>query len=90
MTQLAAINIKKDTIKDPNPEPELPRQFHERTDHVLPREKNPLQDEVDKLKSYAKENGMKINEDKTKVMLFNRATKTDFLPKLEITAGNPI
>ena len=28
---------------------------------------------------------MKINEDKTKVMLFNRATKTDFLPTLELT-----
>ena len=49
-----------------------------------------MQQEVDKLKIYAKENGMKINKDKTKVMLFNRATKTDFMPKLELTEGNPI
>ena len=33
---------------------------------------------------------MKINEDKTKVMLFNRAKKTDFMPKLELTEVNPI
>ena len=27
MTQLVAINVKKDTIKDPKSEPELPRQL---------------------------------------------------------------
>ena len=90
MTQLAAIDIKSATFKDPNTEPVLPRQYHERTDHILPAENNPLQAEVDKLKEYASENGMKINEEKTKVMLFNRATKTDFLPNLELSEGKQI
>ena len=90
MTQLAAINVKKATIMDPNPNPVLPRQFHERTNHILPNENNPLQNEIEKLKKYAEENGMKINQEKTKVMLFNRATKTDFLPQLEISEGKSL
>ena len=90
MTQLAAIDIQMATIEDPNPEPSLPRQYHERTEHILPAENNPLQAQVDKLKVYASQNGMKINEEKTKVMLFNRATKTDFLPNLELSEGKQI
>jgi hypothetical protein len=81
MTQLAAINIKKAIIKDPNPNPVLPRQYHERTDHILPNENNPLQNEIDKLKKYSDENGMKINEDKT---------KTDFLPNIEVSVGKSL
>ena len=90
MTQLAGLDIKSATIKDPNTEPVLLRQYHERTDHILPAENNPLQAEVDKLKEYASQNGMKINEEKTKVMLFNRATKTDFLPNLELSEEKQI
>ena len=90
MTQLAAIDIQMATIEDPNPEPSLPRQYHERTEHILPAENNPLQAQVDKLKVYASQNGMKIKEEKTKVMIFNRATKTDFLPNLELSEGKQI
>ena len=56
MTQCAVVNLKEETEPDPNPNKDLPRQYHERTGHVLPLEKNPIQAEVNKLKTYAKEN----------------------------------
>ena len=49
MTQLAAINIKKSTIQDPNLNPVLPTQYQEITDHILPNKSNPLQNEIKKL-----------------------------------------
>ena len=61
--------------------------LHERTGHVLPVEKNPIQAEVNKLKTYATENKMVINESKTKIMLFNPARKIDILPKMELNEG---
>ena len=90
MTQCAALNLKEITVPDPNPNKDLPKQYHERTGHVLQAEKNPIQVEVDKLKHYAKENKMVINESKTKVMIFNPARKIDILPQIEISEGNYI
>jgi hypothetical protein len=86
MTQCVAIDLKKATVPDPSPI--LPSQFHERTGHILPKEENPLIEQVELLKIYATKHGMKINEQKTKIMLFNRATSVDVLPKLEISEGN--
>ena len=57
MTQCAVINLKKETVPDPNPNKDLPRQYHETTGLVLPVEKNPIQAEVNKLKTCAKKNG---------------------------------
>ena len=54
MTQCAVINLKDLTEPDPNPNKDLPRQYHERTGHVLPVENYPIQNEVNKLKTYAK------------------------------------
>ena len=56
MTQCAVVNLKEETEPEPNPNKDLPRQYHERNGHVLPLEKNPIQAEVNKLKTYAKEN----------------------------------
>ena len=58
MTQCAEI-IKELTDPDPNPNKDLPGQYHERTGHVLP-----VQAEENKLKMYAKENKIVINESK--------------------------
>ena len=90
MTQLISLDIKKATIPDPDPNPTLPRQYHERTGHVLPETNNPLQEQIENLKTYASENGMVINEEKTKVMLFNKSIKTDFLPQMTISNDNTI
>ena len=82
--------FKKMVGPDPNPTKDLPKQFHERTGHILPVHKNPIQAEVNKLKAYAIDNKMVINEAKTKLMLFNSAKKIDILQYIELTEGNPI
>ena len=86
MTQAVALNLKQVATKDPNPSPELPRQFHERTGHVLEAEHNVLQEQLEKLKRYAADNMTKLNETKTKVMIFNQATSIDVMPKVNIDA----
>ena len=45
---------------------------------------------MDKLKLYAEENKMVINEAKTKIMVFNEARKVDILPKVKLSEGNMI
>ena len=37
---------------------------------------------------YALENEMKLNKDKTKVMLFNSARQSDFMPNIEVDGQN--
>ena len=85
MTQCVAIDLKRDTILDPNPTKDLPKQYHERTGHVLPPDSNCIQEQVEQLIKYAQENKMKLNEDKTKIMLFNRATTIDVLPQVKLS-----
>ena len=85
MTQSISMNLKKNTEIDENPMPELPRHFHERTGHTLKAENNDLQDLLDELKTYAVEKKMKINETKTKIIIFNQATSIDILPRVNMT-----
>ena len=85
MTQCVAMNLKETSEIDPNPTPTLPRQYHERTGHTLKTECNILQELLDKLKIYADENKMKINETKTKIMIFNQATSVDVFPRVSMT-----
>ena len=65
MTQCVSANLKEVAILNPNQNSDLPRQYHMRTGHILPLENNVIQHEVDKLKMYAKENKMVINEERT-------------------------
>ena len=71
-------------VVSPDQTTDLPRQYHERTGHVLKEENNFIQQEVDKLKEYAEDNKMVINEAKTKIMVFNQARKVDILPKVRL------
>ncbi len=41
-----------------------------------------MQDEVNNLKTYAKQHEMVINDDKTKVILFNNKKSLDFQPHI--------
>ena len=43
-----------------------------------------MQTQLDKMALYCKENDMKINTEKTKVVLFNSARKYYFMPNLHI------
>ena len=84
MTQCVSINLKHAAVLNPDQTTDLPRQYHERTGHVLKEENNVIQQEVDKLKVYVQENKMVINEAKTKIMVFNQARKVDILPKVRL------
>ena len=57
---------------------EKPLVYHNRTEHYLPDEKNPMNEQINNLLEFTEINEMKINKYKTKVMLFNRATSLDF------------
>ena len=90
MTQCVAVNLKKVAVLNPNPTCDLPRQYHERTGHVLPAEHNYIQQKVNKLKQYAKDKKMVINESKTKIIVFNEARSVDILPKVKLSEENMI
>ena len=55
--------------------------------HILPKEKNVLQAQMDRLSTFTTENEMQINSKKTKVMLFNTSKKRDFQPEISDTDG---
>ena len=51
-------------------------------------DRNILQQEFVKLQLFSRDQGMSINKDKSKVMLFNPGKKHDFLPKIETDDGS--
>ena len=81
-----AINLKENLVVAPD----LPRplSYHERTGHTLPLDRNNMQQHFNDLMSHANKHKMVINEDKSKVMLFNQGRKYDFLPAIETANGN--
>ena len=81
----AAINLKENLKTDPNPA--RPQSYHERTNHFLPDDKNIMQEMFNNLSTYASDNQMVINGDKSKLMLFNQGRNYDFLPNIKTEAG---
>ena len=81
-----AINLKENLIVDPN----LPKPlgYHERTNHTLPQNKNTMQEQFDQLKNFANDHQMIINEEKSKIMIFNQGWKYDFLPEIRNENGD--
>ena len=75
------INLRDALMKDQEKRPK-PLNFHERTGHALPLHSNQLQETLKDLHSFTVSNLMKINEGKTKIMLFNTSRKFDFPPEL--------
>ena len=64
-----------------------PLQYHQRTAHILPLNKNILQHEIDKLSNYANVNSMVINKLKTKAAIFNPLRSVDVLPEVSLDNG---
>ena len=83
LTQAVAIELKKEVNNDPQKRP-FPLNFHERTKHVLPAI-NVMQQNLIKLEDFTKDNLMKINEKKSKIMIFNKSKKYDFPPELSFS-----
>ena len=84
LTLAEVINLKEKLKFDPEKEWELPLNFHNRTKQVLPTTESKVQEQLERLHEYAIENEMKINIEKSKVMLFNTAKTRDFSPEMKI------
>ena len=61
-----------------------PDQYHARTGHELPSNLSKIQKQLQQTQEYCMKNEMRINEKKTKVMLFNPCTTKDFMPELRL------
>ena len=79
-----AINLKECLVINPDPKPEAPFSYHDRTNHILPSEKYSLQSDLNDLSNYALVNGMVINTNKCKVMMLNTSKKYAGMPKLSL------
>ena len=84
LSELEAVNLKKRLIKDPVKRP-FPLNYHERTQHVLP--VSSLQGQLNKVEDFTINNQMKINTDKSKIMIFNKSKKYDFPPEYSFRNG---
>ena len=72
------------------PSATLPRPltYHSRTEHYLPTSDSVLQQEVTRLNMGVSTHDMRINESKSKVMLFNTSWKYDFMPEITLDGDN--
>ena len=85
LTLAEAIKLKN--LQTDTRELEFPVNFHQRTGHTLPESMFKSQTKVKEIVDYANTNGMKINSTKSKVMIFNRSKKFDFMPEIEFSEG---
>lgn len=85
LSEAEAIELKKQLIDDPVQRP-FPLNYHERTQQVLP-PGGILQKNLDRIENFTTINQMKINPEKSKVMIFNKSRKYDFPPELSFQDG---
>ena len=89
-TVALSINLKKCLVSDPNSGWQRPLVYRERTEHILPHTSNLLQFYLSDAERFSNQNKLKINKQKTQVMLFNKSRKWDFLPKLNFSDGKEL
>ena len=88
MTAAHAVNLKDDLTINAQKVWVKPPLKRERFEQVLRDDKNIMQQQITDLCQYAAENEMKLNKDKTKVMLFNTAKQSDFMPEIVVDNEN--
>ena len=88
MTQAQSINLLECLIPNPDLNPPRPFEHHDHTGHLLPAGNYLLQVQLDNLVEYCRTYQMKINENKSKVMIFNTRRKYDGRPRLTIQGGD--
>ena len=82
-----AINLPEKLVHDPGrPQPD---HFHAKTGHVLPISSSRVFEQLRRTEEYANKNDMKLNQKKTKFMVFNPCTSIDFVPEFSV-AGRDI
>ena len=84
LTVAEALDLKTVFVEDEENILEKTLTYHNRTNKVLPIESSKVQQQLNDLNEYAQRNEIKINKEKTKVMLFNTAKTKDFTSNLKI------
>ena len=77
-----AVNMQECLIE--NPDRPLPDPFHSRHGMKLDPEKSKVYKEIQNVNSYATINQMKINQSKSKFIVFNPTTSYDFVPEFKL------
>ena len=84
-TVLSSIDLKRTLVA--HKEPVRPVTYHDRTGHILPRNENCQQDEIDKIVCLSVQRNMQLSQPKTKTMIFNPLRIYDVLPQISIKQG---
>ena len=84
LTVTVPIQLSKNLVKDDRTPQIGPVSYHNRTQHILPRTCNKMQDELDRLNEFCRLSKMSISHEKSKCMIFNRGKKYDFMPQLQL------
>ena len=79
-----SVNMNTQLVEIPQHERTLPDNYRSRTGHKLKSESSKISDKLEEIHLYAKQNGMKINLEKTKLMLFNPCHSKDFMPEITV------
>ena len=85
-TVAVSVNLSRSLVPDPVARLQ-PLAYHERLCQVLPNENNLLQYYIRDTEEFASRNNMRLNEKKTKVILFNFSRKHDFPPEVFFSDG---
>ena len=83
----ASFDYKKSLVINPNIDVITPLNWNDQTNHILADQSNPILSVWTSLKDYIERHDMKLNYEKTKVMLFHRGRKYDFTPKISTKNG---
>ena len=82
LSLVKSLNLRDCLVTNPNPI--HPVTFRDRTHHLLPSSAGDMQTQLDDLHKHSQEHQMRINHNKSKVIIFNTARNYDFVPKLTL------
>ena len=81
-----SVNMNTQLAEIPQHERTLPDEYRARTGHRLKSESSKISEKLKEIHLYAKQNGMRINLEKTKLMLFNPCYSKDFMPDITVAS----
>ena len=90
LSYVHSMDLKKSLKLSTDTSRPLPLSYHDRTGHYLPEHESVMNQQVAQLNKFVKDMDMKINQEKSKVMLFNTSRTYDFQPKISIDGLNDL
>ena len=84
LTIAEAIDLRKVLCVANESELERPLNYHQRTEQYIKEGASKVEEQLKEIEEYAISHGMKINQKKSKVMLFNTSNTNDYQPDMEI------